>query len=145
MARSKRLIRVNPEQAFAYLSDLTRHPEWSADSLRLEQATPGELGPGSRYLSHGRQFGQALDDEVEIIAVEPNARFEFEARGRGGVFRHAFYFECGDGGTLVTKEMRPLKIIFPFGVLRPITEWFLARRMAKDLERIAGKLEARDV
>lgn len=142
MARSKRLIRVSPERAFAYLSDLPRHSEWSADSLRLEQATPGAPGPGTRYRSRGRQFGQTIEDEVEVVAVEPNVRFEFEARGRGGVFRHAFYFERGDGGTIVTKEMRPLKIVFPFGILGPLTAWFLSRRMAKDLERIAAKLEA---
>jgi uncharacterized protein YndB with AHSA1/START domain len=141
VARHTRLIRVAPDRAFAYLSDLTRHREWAINSLDVQQVTEGPVRVGSRFRSLGRQFGQAVEDEVVITAFEPNQRFEFESSGRGGAFRHAFLFEGAEGGTRLTKVMEAKQLRFPFSLTRPIADLFLGRRMAKDLQRIAARLE----
>src|SRR4030067_114081 len=46
-------IRAPQEEVFAYVSDLTRHPEWSGGLLRVEARTAGQVGVGSKYVSHG--------------------------------------------------------------------------------------------
>ena len=40
-------IRAPQEEVFAYVSDLTRHPEWSGGLLRVEARTAGQVGVGS--------------------------------------------------------------------------------------------------
>ena len=143
MASNHRLIRVSPQQAFDYLSDLPRHNEWAIHpGLRVEQVEPGPVGVGTTYASHGRQLGQTLDDALVVTEYEPPRRFAFESRGRGGIFRHAFTIEAAPGGCVVTKEMEPLQMPHGMGLFLPLTQLILKQRMGRDLQRIARKLEA---
>lgn len=44
------VINAAPETVFNYVSDLTRHPEWSGGKLKIEALTPGPVGIGSSRL-----------------------------------------------------------------------------------------------
>jgi hypothetical protein len=145
MARARRLIRTTPDAAFIYLSDLTRHGEWAGHAgLEVVQTSPGAVMPGATFRSRGSQFGLKMEDELKVIDFQPPLRFAFESTGRGGVFRHVIEFEPADGGVLVTKEMRTIEGPAPMRVLKPVSEFFLSRRMAADLKRIARRLEAQE-
>lgn len=141
MASRSRVIRTTPARAFDYLSDLSRHHEWAINALRVEPLDGPPFGEGSRFRSTGTQFGQTLRDEVVITAWEPGRRLEYQAVGRGGTFRHALLFEEVPGGTRVTKVMEPRRLTFPLSLFAPVTGLVLGRRMARDLERIAARLE----
>lgn len=52
------VINATPEMVFNYVSDLTRHPEWSGGKLKIEALTPGPAGVGSTYKSYGEVAGQ---------------------------------------------------------------------------------------
>ena len=143
MARARRLIHTTPAAAFIYLSDLTRHGEWAGNAgLTVVQTSPGAVMPGATFRSHGSQFGLTFDDGIKVIDFQPPLRFAFESTGRGGVYRHVLEFEAVEGGTLVTKEMRTIEGPRPMKMLKPISEFYLSRRMANDLRRIANHLES---
>jgi hypothetical protein len=97
--------------------------------------------PGATFRSKGSQFGVRMEDEIKVIDFQPPLRFAFESTGRAGVYRHIIEFEPAEGGTLVTKEMRTIEGPKPFRLIKPISEFYLSRRMAADLRRIARKLE----
>jgi uncharacterized protein YndB with AHSA1/START domain len=146
MGKAKRLIRTRPETAFTYLSDLTRHGEWALNpGLTVEQTSPGAVAPGATFHSRGSQFGLTLEDEVKVTRFEPPLVFAYESTGRSGVVRHTIEFEPAEGGTLVTKEMTVVRGSKLFLLLKPIGEIVLSRRMAKDLERIAARLESAEL
>jgi uncharacterized protein YndB with AHSA1/START domain len=143
MAKAQRLIRTTPEAAFTYLSDLTRHGEWAINpGLTIEQTSPGAVMPGATFRSRGSQFGVHMEDELKVTDFEPPIRFEFESTGRSGVFHHVFEFQRESDGTLITKEMRVVHAPRAYSLFKPLGEFVLARRMAKDLRRIAARLEA---
>jgi hypothetical protein len=141
MARKSILISTSPQQAFAYLSDFSRHGEWAQDPLRID-APPRQIESGSRFRSRGRQLGQDLEDELTVTGFEPGVRLAFESRGRGGLFRHEFEFKPVAEGTIVSKEMTAVSMPFPFSLIRWTTPPFLALRMDKDLRRIKARLES---
>ena len=143
MAKARRLIHTTPDAAFIYLSDLTRHGEWAGNpGLVVIQTSPGAVMPGATFRSRGSQFGVALEDELKVIDFQPPLRFAFESTGRAGVYRHIIEFEPAEGGTIVTKEMRSIEGPAPFRLIKPISEFYLSRRMAADLRRIAKHLES---
>ena len=143
MAKARRLIQTTPDAAFTYLSDLTRHGEWAGNpGLDVEQTSPGAVMPGATFRSRGSQFGMRMEDELKVIDFQPPLRFAFESTGRGGVYRHVIEFEPANGGTLVTKEMRTIEGPRLMRTFKPISEFYLSRRMAADLKRIAKALEA---
>jgi len=145
MARARRLIHTTPDAVFTYLSDLTRHGEWAGNpGLEVVQTSPGAVMPGATFQSRGSQFGIRMEDELKVIDFQPPLRFAFESTGRGGVYRHVIEFEPADGGVFVTKVMRTIEGPAPMRIFKPISEFFLSRRMAADLKRIARRLEAQE-
>lgn len=100
-------INIRPEVAFAYVSDLTRHPEWSGGRLRIEAATPGPAAVGQLYHSHGDIPGQKdRPNELRITEVQPPRRFVFTARDPAfGDVLHEFIFQPRDGGTLLERRV----------------------------------------
>jgi hypothetical protein len=59
----KVLVKASLQRAFEYVSDLTRHPEWSDGELKIEEITPGPVAIGKEYHSRG---------EVAIQKDRPN-------------------------------------------------------------------------
>ena len=55
-------INASLEKVFAYLADFTRHGEWAAHPLRIEQASQGPVGVGTSFTSVGHQFGRDTED-----------------------------------------------------------------------------------
>jgi uncharacterized protein YndB with AHSA1/START domain len=51
-------INAPPEKVFDYVSNLTRHPEWSGGKLKIEALTPGPVAVGSQYKSYEEVAGQ---------------------------------------------------------------------------------------
>ncbi len=109
------VINAPPETVFAYVSDLTRHPEWSGGRLTIEAVTPGPVAVGSQYRSRGEVAVQKdRPNELRVTQYQPSARFTFVAKDPDfGDVVHAFTFTPQGSGTLmeraVTVEMSPVK------------------------------------
>jgi hypothetical protein len=97
------MLKTRPEEAFAYVSDLTRHPEWSGGPLKVEALTSGSIGVGSLYRSTGGQ-GDRINDLCVTAYVPPN-RFAFVAKDQMGDVTHEIIFNAQDGGTLMERKV----------------------------------------
>jgi Polyketide cyclase / dehydrase and lipid transport len=98
-------INVKPEEAFAYVADLTRHGEWSSGPLKVESISPGPVMAGSQYRSIGRMMGQDIHDDLHVTDYQSPSRFVFTAKEKAGELRHEFTFQSQAGGTLVIRTI----------------------------------------
>lgn len=132
------LVRTTPQKAFEYVSDLTKHPEWSGGELKIEAVSSDPIGPGKEYSSKGQvgKIQKNRPNKITVTEYEPPNRFGFASMDRDfGRVSHLFTFAEQDGGTLVTRSMtfslNPLMaflfqfFIFPF-IGKPDTERSLA-------------------
>ena len=100
------LIHAPASKVFDYVSDLTRHGEWSSDPVQIIPLTSGEVAVGSRYRSTAQSHGVTFHTELEVTECEPPSRFAFRGADSTGQFDHLFTFQPRDQGTLVTRRIR---------------------------------------
>lgn len=78
-------IARSPEDVFAYISDVSRHPEWQEDLVSVTLETDGPIGPGSKMV-HQRKIGsRTIEIHSEITTFEPPRTMGF--RGLDGPIR----------------------------------------------------------
>ena len=101
------LVRAPLHSTFDYVSDLTRHPEWSKGRLTIYPVSPGPVAVGKEYISHGEVSVQKDRlNTVRITEYEPPHRFGFLAHDPDfGDVTHAFTFTEQDHGVLIKREM----------------------------------------
>ena len=101
------LVHAPLQTAFDYVSDLTRHPEWSGGQLKIEAVTSGPIAVGKEYRSRGEVAVQKnRPNTVRISEYEPPHKFEFVAKDPDfGNVSHQFTFAERDAGTLITRNM----------------------------------------
>jgi uncharacterized protein YndB with AHSA1/START domain len=101
------LVHTPLQKAFDYVSDLTRHPEWSGGELKIEALTPGPIAVGKEYRSRGEVAIQKdRPNTVQITEYEPPHKFAFAANDRDfGKVTHVFTFADQNGDVLITRTM----------------------------------------
>ena len=100
-------VNCRPEDAFDYVADITTHPLWSLDNIRVEQLTAGPAGVGSRFhtVGHSLVMERDLEAEIEIIGLERPGSLTFVARSGPREFMHVFTFRLHAGGTMIERAM----------------------------------------
>lgn len=98
-------VSVPPGQAFDYVADIGRHPEWAMDSMTVEPDTAGGAGVGARFKAVGNLFGRPNPSTVTVTDLSRPDRLGFDAQDKRGVTHHEFRFLPEAGGTLVEREM----------------------------------------
>lgn len=136
------LVNTSLNTAFEYVSDLTKHPEWSGGELKIEAVTPGPVNVGKQYLSKGAvAVEKERPNQVTITEYEPPDKFGFVSKDRDfGEVHHRFTFSEQKGGVLITRAttltLKPLPailfrlVIYPL-IGGPMTNKSLARLKAK--------------
>lgn len=99
-------VRAPLQSTFDYVSDLTRHPEWSG-GLKIEALTAGPVAIGKEYQSRGEVAAQKnRPNTVRVSTYEPPRKFGFIANDPDfGDVAHEFTFREQNGGTLITRTM----------------------------------------
>ncbi len=135
------VIQAPPQQVFDYVADLSRHGEWGAHGLTVQQTSPGPVGLGATFASEAKQFGTQREKQT-ITEFAPTRSLAFEATGGLGVARHAFELTPRDGGTQVVKSMELIKP----SLLARIMGFQIGRQqpkaLAEDLRKIKVNLES---
>ena len=113
----------------AYLTDFSRHAEWSPKSWKMESLTEGPVQVGSKFRSTGWVPRDANHvNDAEVTAMEPPRRLAFSAMEKEPVFRNEFRLTPQDGGTRVDRTLDMPKptgatgLVFPLivaGVVKP--------------------------
>lgn len=138
---SRVLLNAQLEEVFTYVSDLTRHPEWSGGPLKVEALTPGPVRIGSQYRSTGGQADRI--NELRVTTYQPSTRFAFIAKDQQmGEVVHEFTFEMQNGGTLMERKvigrMPPMMAILFRTLLYPMRG---KPSMAKAMANLKAKFE----
>lgn len=149
---SQVLVHAPLQKAFDYVSDLTRHPEWSGGELKIEAVTPSPIAVGREYQSRGEVAVQKnRPNTVQISQYESPHTFGFTAKDPDfGNVSHVFTFTEHNGGVLITRTMtvnlNPIValafrfLIYPL-IGRPSMNKTIARLKAK-LEENPGSLHS---
>ena len=138
------LVRATLQSVFDYVSDLTRHPEWSGGELKIEAVTPGPIAVGKEYFSRGEVAVQKdRPNRVQITEYEPPRKFGFVAKDPDfGNVSHVFTFAEQSGQVLIKRTMtlslNPImSILFRFFIYP-----FVGRpSMNKSLAMLKARLE----
>jgi uncharacterized protein YndB with AHSA1/START domain len=139
------VAKTTPEQAYAYLSDLRRHPEWSPDNLTVEQQGGGDVEVGTRYKTVGHLQGKPNEAIVEITQLAPPTQLSFRSADSNGrsTWLHEFTLTPEHGGTRIDRKVSVvsapmlLNIIFP--LLHPVV---IGPGNMKSMGMLKAKLEA---
>jgi uncharacterized protein YndB with AHSA1/START domain len=68
-----------PAEVFAYLTDVSKLPEWQATASEAE--VDGAVGRGTRIRERRHFLGRDLRTELEVTSYEPPERFDVRSRG----------------------------------------------------------------
>jgi len=100
------LVRAPLQSTFDYVSDLSRHPEWSR-GLKIEAVTPGPIAIGKEYVSHGEVAVQKdRPNTVRVSQYESPHKFGFIAKDPDfGKVSHEFTFIEQNSGVLIKRAM----------------------------------------
>lgn len=101
------LVCVPRVSAFDYVSDLTRHAEWSDGKLKIEARTPGPIGVGKEYVSQGvASIQKDRLNTVRVSQYEPYHTFGFIASDPAfGDISHVFTFSDQSGDVWIVRTM----------------------------------------
>ena len=108
LVRSHQIVVHAPlQKAFDYVSDLTRHPEWSGGELKIEALSPGPIAVGKEYRSRGEVAIQKdRPNTVRVTEYAPPHMFSFVANDPDfGEVTHVFTFREQNGDILITRAM----------------------------------------
>ncbi len=133
-------ISAPPEEVFAYLSDLEKHPEWS-HCMEIKKTSEGPIGVGATYRSKGKNFGITANETVEVTEHRPGERFAWLTTGAfGWKFGWSFEMQPQGGGTLLTQRFEP-STGFVGSLINTLTGSSTRRAMEEGLANINEKLE----
>lgn len=102
------LINTNLQKAFNYVSDLTKHPEWSGGELKIEAVSSESIRVGKEYVSKGEVAIQKdRPNKLKVTEFESPHKFGFVANDPdfGDVF-HTFTFFEKENKVLITRTMK---------------------------------------
>ena len=130
------------QTAFDYVSDLTKHPEWSGGELTIEAANDSPIAVGKEYRSKGSvAVEKERPNQVTVSVYEPPNKFGFISKDADfGNVHHLFTFVEKDGRVVITRItslslkpwMAPLFRILIYPLIgRPMTNKSLARLKEK--------------
>ena len=138
------LIHAPLQVAFDYVSDLTRHSEWSGGELKIEAVSPGPIAVGKSYRSRGEVVVQKdRPNTVQVSEYEPPHKFGFVANDPdfGRVF-HLFTFVEQNEGILVIRTMTVnLNSLVAFGFRFFVYPLIGSPSMNKAMAKLKAKLE----
>ena len=131
-------INAVPEEVFAYLSDLEKHPEWS-HCMEIEKTSEGPVGVGSSYRSKGKNFGITANETVEVTEHQPNERFGWRTTGAMGMkFGWSFELSPQEGGTLLIERFEP-----PGGLAGSLINLATGSSTRKAMQEGLGRIKVR--
>jgi len=131
-------IACPPEEVFAYLTDVSRVPEWQSSARSAE--IDGEVRKGARIRERRTFMGHGVNVELEVTAYDPPRRFDLSSRGGPVSYEVHHVLEPSVGGTRLDVEVG-IKLS---GMMRLAAQGPLKlaeREFRADFGRLKGLLE----
>ena len=104
--RTQVIIKVPQEKVFSYVSDLSRHGEWSSDPIEIAviESTPQKIG--DCYHSIAQSHRVTFRSELVVTEYAPSSRFAFVGQDSTGRVEHLFTFRADGKDTRVERQMQ---------------------------------------
>ncbi len=142
------LIHTSLQTAFDYVSDLTKHPEWSGGELKIEAVSSEPIRVGKEYISKGEfAIQKERPNKLRITEFEPPHKFGFVANDPtiGDVF-HTFTFSEKENQVLITRTMKlNLNPFMAFGFTIFVYPLTGNPSMKKALQNLKARLESEKI
>lgn len=128
-----------PAEVLAYLTDVSKLPEWQSSATAAE--IDSAVARGARIRERRQFLGRDVRTELEVTTYEPPVRFDLASRGGPVAFSIAHELAPTEGGTRlhvrVDVKLGTMMRLAGQGPLR-IAE----REFRQDFERLKRVLEA---
>ena len=138
------VIAAPAEKVYQYVSEFTRHGEWSGHGLTVTKDAEGPVGVGSTFATTAKQFGTQREHST-ITDMNPPKEFAWDSVGALGRVHHWFSLSESSGSTTLTKGAEAVEP----KLLAKMTMFKLSKDIPKgfesDLVNIKAKLEAAGV
>lgn len=104
--RTQVVIKAPQEKVFDYVSDLSRHGEWTSDPVEITvvESTPQKIG--DRYRSIAQSHGVTFRSELVVTEYNPPVQFAFVGQDSTGRVEHRFRFHADGKDTRVERQMQ---------------------------------------
>jgi uncharacterized membrane protein len=136
-------IARSPDEVFAYLGELDKHPEWQEQLLTVDVQTEGPTRAGTRAFETRKVGGRTNKGTIEITEYEAPRRVSF--RGLDGPIRPVgtVLVEPLDDGSRsrLTLEM-DLEGHGIGKLLMPLARRQATKQIPKDQAQLKGRLES---
>jgi uncharacterized protein YndB with AHSA1/START domain len=131
------------DEVFAYVSDASKHGEWSPTPFRVEDVSDSSFATGATFVSYGvARQGPDHKNDVTVTANEPSSRFTLTSVDDGETYINDFRLSEADGGTLVEKHLDFPKPGGPAGLAFPaIFKQVIAPRIQEGMDSLKARLE----
>jgi len=96
-------ITRKPADVFAYLTDLSKLPEWQSSAISAQ--TDGLVQQGTRIRERRKFAGRDVRTELEVVTYQPPHRFDVKSRGGPVSFEIRHALEPTNGGTRLEVEV----------------------------------------
>jgi uncharacterized protein YndB with AHSA1/START domain len=99
------VVQRTPQEVFDYLTQVTRHAEWSPKAFRVE-GDPGPITLGSKWTSYGWvPRDKEHRNDPEVTEFQPPSRITWEAKEEAvpGRFATTFVLTAEGSGTKVER------------------------------------------
>jgi len=104
-------VRASADEVYAVVSDVTRIPEWSPETTRVEWLAPDRFRAWNR-----RRLGR-WRTTARVVDAEPGHRFSFVVQAMGGDWTRWTYLIEPDGGATRLTEAFHMCVPLPLGAV----------------------------
>ena len=128
-----------PAEVFAYLTDLSKLPEWQSGIVEAHWET--EKGQGGRAKQTREFRGDNVETELQVSAYEPDRRFAVKTSSGPITFSLDYKLQAKNGGThlIVVGEGEASGVAKLAG---PLMGRKVQKRFKSDFETLKQKVEA---
>lgn len=142
MIRLNQSIRIArpQQQVFAYLTDLTRIPQWQAEVVTSEVLTPGPVQVGTRFKETVKMGPWRALTECQVTELEPASLMAVSARSQQIHYQGRFRIEPAAGGSLVSID-GSAELQGSWKLLKPMMSSEFRKGIKAELEALKRELE----
>ena len=139
MKRWEKSVSINApaDKVFAYVSDFTRHGEWSSNGLQVSREGSGPIAVGAKFSTEAKQFGTQREQST-VTTMNPSQEFGWESVGALGKVHHWFSLRQDSGATTLTKGAEFVEQKF----LAKLTGFKISKDLPKALESDLAKIKS---
>lgn len=113
-------VNAKPDVAFEYLTDVSKHAEWSPKGFRVDPAPALPLTPGTTFRTIGQIPGDKQHvNDVEVTVVDVPRRLVLTCMDQGKCYVHQFDVTPSEDGARITRTCEApspkgfVRLIFP--------------------------------